>query len=73
MFIGKSDMMCQKLTFLEWLSSFFLILVGVSSSSSRLTLEATLESALMMFVFVSPFVGLGGVPSSIVELGVAAG
>lgn len=54
-------------------SSFFLTLTGLSSSSSRLTLDATLESALMTFddelgpLLPVVFVEITG---SIVELGV---
>lgn len=53
---------------LTWLSSFFLILTGVSSSSS--ILDATLESALIILVVFKPLV-FGGVPRSKLEFGVA--
>lgn len=51
--------------------SFFLVFVGLSSSSSRLTLDATLESALIIFILVMPLVFVVIVVSS-VEFGVTS-
>jgi hypothetical protein len=48
-----------------------LIFTGLSSSSSKLTVEATLESAFEMLVEFMTLAALGMVPESIVEFGVA--
>lgn len=60
-------------TTLTWCSSFFFTLIGLSSSSSsRLTLEATLESALITFEAETALlpIRLDDMPVSKVELGV---
>lgn len=60
----------NKQTFRLWPSSFFFIFTGLSSSSSKLFVDATLESALEMLVeFITPALGMA--PNSIVEFGVA--
>lgn len=58
-------------TFRLCVSSFFLIFTGLSSSSSKLTVDATLESALEMLVEFMTFAAFGTAPISMVEFGVA--
>jgi len=48
-----------------------LIFTGLSSSSSKLTVEATLESAFEMLVEFMTLAALGTAAKSIVEFGVA--